>query len=337
MSAFHDKPLKKNSSTILITCIALTLVIFSGFGPFSVHAQGYPTKPIRLVVAFAAGGGVDNTARIISRPLAEALNTTVVVENKAGASGTIGTSHVARASPDGYTLTFGVAAAMVIAPQMMATKPYNTLTDFSPVNLLGYSPLIIAVNPKSGISNFKDFIERSKTEKYSFGSAGVGSGTHLVIEMLNKVANNNLLHVPYTGGGPAVVDALAGHIAGVVADLPPLLPLFKTKQLMPLAITSDKRISFLPGTPTVSEEIPGFEVRSWFGIFAPKGTPSEIVSKLNNALIKVSQRADIQMQLKNSGVILETTESPEAFTQYVAGEYTRWGNLIKERGLLDAK
>lgn len=299
-------------------------------------AQDYPTKPIRLIVGYASGGGVDYTARVIAPRLADALNVPVVIDNRAGASGVIGSDHVAKSAPDGYTLVFAPASAMVTTPQATARPPYNTLTDFAPVNLVGQSPLLIAVHPSLGVRSLKELIKLSQTRSISFASAGAGGMTHFVIEMLNQASNGNIVHVAYKGGAPAIVDAVAGHVQGVVADFPPLLPMFKDQRLIPLAVTSEARAEFLPDVPAANEDVPGFVAQSWYGIFAPAKTPRVVIDKLNAALGTVLSREDVRDQMRKGAVVPATTASPAAFQKFVADDYARWGKLVRDRNLVNA-
>lgn len=318
--------------SVLAAAIASAL-LWAGPG----HAQDYPSKPIRLVVAYSPGGGVDYTARAIAPRLGEALNTTVIVDNRAGASGTIGSDFVARSTPDGYTLLFAPASSMTASPQAMPKAPYNVLTDFAPVNLVGETPLLLAVRPALGVNNVKDLLQLSQKQKITLASAGAGGLTHLVIESLNLASKGNIIHVPYKGGGPALADAVAGHVDGLVADFPPLVPMFKEKRLVPVAVTSPKRAEFLPEVPTVGEDIPGFVAMSWYGVMAPAKTPRPVIDKLNAAIVKVMARDDVRAQLKAGSVSPNTLASPEAFQKFVAEDYARWGKLIRETHIVSTE
>ncbi|QDL38664.1 tripartite tricarboxylate transporter substrate binding protein [Rhodoferax sediminis] len=313
--------------TILATVLAALFWASPGF------AQGFTSRPIRLVLGFSPGGGVDAIARILAPHLGEALNTTVIVENKVGASGAIATEFVARSEPDGYTVLLAPASAMTISPQVMKV-PFNVVTDFTPINLIGGSPLVIAVNPSLGVHNLKELLQLTHTRKVTLGSAGYGTLTHLTIELLSRASPGNIIHVPYKGGGAAVVDAVAGHVDGMVSDLPPLLPMFQAKRLIPIAVTTDKRVEFLPETPTVGEDLPGFVALSWSGLFAPAKTPREQIDRINAALVKVVARDDVIAQLKKVGVLTSTIASPDAFKKYVAEEHSRWGKVVKEANIV---
>lgn len=321
---------RRASRLAAIGALALTA---SAWG-LQAQAQAYPSKPIRLLVGYLPGGGVDFTARTIAPALGEALNTTVVVENKAGASGTLSGDFVAKSAPDGYTLLYAPGSAITTAPQTMTKPPFDVLNDLAPVNMVGESPLIIAMNPGLGVRNVKELIELSRKRTVNLASGGAGGMSHLTIEMLSQAANGRITHVAYKGGSPAIVDAMAGHVDGTLADFPPLLPMFKDKRLVPVGVTSEKRVEFLPDVPTVSEDIPGFVALSWYGIFVPAKTPPEVIDKINAALAKALAREDVRTQLKNAAVLPKTLASPAAFRSFVADDYARWGKLIRERNIV---
>lgn len=294
-------------------------------------AQEYPTKPIRLIVGYPPGGSNDIVARIMAPHLAQALGTSVIVENRAGVSGALASDYVAKSAPDGYTLLAASASPVVITPHTIPKIPFNTLTDFAPVNTVGVMPEAIAVAPSLGVNSLKELLDLAKTRQISLSSSGTGGLPHLTIELLTQVAKANILHVPYKGAGPAVSDTLAGHVNGIVMDVPPLYPFIKDGRLKALAVTSDKRVEFLPDVPTAQEVLPGFSVTNWVGVFAPAKTPRVIVDKLNAALVKVAGRPDVRQQLLKVAVVPSTMASPDDFQKFVADEFNRWGKLVKEK------
>jgi tripartite-type tricarboxylate transporter receptor subunit TctC len=302
--------------------------------PASAWCEDYPARPIRLMVGFAPGGGVDVSARIIAPRLGEELKTTIVVDNKAGASGMICSEYVARATPDGYTLMYTGGSAVTIAPQLVAKPPINSLTDLVPVNVVGASPLVISMHPGAGIRTLAEFMAQARSRDLKLASAGIGTLTHLTIELLSQATGGRIVHVPYKGGGAALADALAGHVDGMVSDIPPVFAQFQDGRLVPVAVTSEQRVDMLPAVPTMNEVVKGFTAASWNGLFAPKGTPQAIVEKVSAALVKVVGREDIGTQLKKAGVIPGPSASPEAFRSFVAGEFNRWGKLVKERNIV---
>ncbi len=314
----------------VLVLLGLSALLGSGLAA----AQDYPTKPIRLVVGYPPGGSNDIVARIIAPRLGEELNTTVIVENRAGVSGAIGADFVAKAAPDGYTLLAASASPVVITPHTIPKIPFNTLTDFSPINTVGLTPEAIAVGPGLGVNSLKELLALSKTRQIALSSSGTGGLPHLTIELLMQVAKGNIVHVPYKGAGPAVTDTLAGHVDGVVMDVPPLYPLIQDGRLKALAVTSDKRVEFLPNVPTAQEELPGFNVTNWVGVFAPAKTPRAVIDKINAALVKIVAREDVRAQLLKVAVVPSSMSSPDAFQKFVADEFNRWGKLVKEKNIV---
>jgi tripartite-type tricarboxylate transporter receptor subunit TctC len=314
-----------------------SLLIAAGaalLAPALVAAQDYPNKPIKLVVGYPPGGSNDIVARIIAPRLGEALGTTVIVENRAGVSGVIGADSVAKAAPDGYTLLAASASPVVITPHTIARIPFNTLTDFAPINTVGLTPEAIAVAPGLGVNNLKELLALSRTRQISLSSSGTGGLPHLTIELLIQASKGNIVHVPYKGAGPAVTDTLAGHVNGIVMDVPPLYPLIQDGRLKALAVTSEKRVEFLPNIPTAQEELPGFNVSNWVGVFAPARTPKAVVDRINAALVKVVAREDVRVQLLKVAVVPSNMASPDAFQKFVGEEFQRWGKLVKEKNIV---
>ena len=315
----------------LVTLAATAAALFAA-GP--VWAQAFPSKPIRLVVGYTPGGSNDIVARIIAPPLGEALNTSVVVDNRPGASGAIGADHVAKSAPDGYTLLAASASPVVITPHTLPKIPFNTLTDFAPINTVGLTPEAIAVGPKLKIGSLKELLALARTQSVSLASSGNGGLPHLTIELLTQASRGKILHVPYRGAAPAISDTLAGHVDGIVMDLPPLYPLIQEGKLTALAMTSEKRFDLLASVPTAQEELPGFTVTNWMGVFAPAKTPKAVVDQINAALQKVVARDDVKQQLLKAAVVPSIMASPDAFQKFVADEFQRWGKLVKDRNIV---
>ena len=317
--------------------LARRSLLVAGFAallvPGLAAAQDYPTRPIKLIVGYPPGGSNDIVARIIAPRLGEVLGTTVVVENRAGVSGVIGADAVAKSAPDGYTLLAASASPVVITPHTIARIPFQTLTDFTPINTVGTTPEAIAVAPSLGVNSLKELLALSRTRQVSLSSSGTGGLPHLTIELLIQASKGNIVHVPYKGAGPAVTDTLAGHVNGIVMDVPPLYPMIQDGRLKALAVTSDKRVEFLPAVPTAQEELPGFNVSNWVGVFAPAKTPKAVVDKLNAALVKVVAREDVRAQLLKVAVVPSTMASPAAFQKFVGEEFERWGRLVKEKNI----
>ncbi|MFC4275390.1 Bug family tripartite tricarboxylate transporter substrate binding protein [Achromobacter aloeverae] len=299
----------------------------------SMAADNFPGKPIRLVVGYPPGGSNDIAARIIAPELGQALGVSVVVENRAGASGVIGADHVAKSEPDGYTLLLSSISPIVLAPQTMATPPFHAPKAFKAINMMALTPEAIAVGPRlSGVKTLKELLDRAKTQQVTLSSSGTGGLPHLTIELLRKV-QPNIVHVPYKGAGPAVTDTLGAHVDGIVMDLPPLYSLIKEKRLAPLAVTSEKRVDFLADVPTAQEILPGFNVENWVGIFAPAGTPDAIVAKLDAALRKAVSQPKVKTLLADAAMAPAVLDTPQDFQKRLADDYARWGKVIKDAGV----
>lgn len=290
-------------------------------------------KPVKLVVGYTPGGSNDIIARIIAPHLGEALGTSVIVENKPGASGSIGADFVATSAPDGFTLLAASASPVVITPHTLRKIPFNTLTDFAPINTVGLTPEAVAVGPRMKVGSLKELLEIARTRQVSLSSSGNGGLPHLTIELLTQASHGKIVHVPYKGAAPAITDTLAGHVDGIVMDLPPLFPLIREGKLHALAVTSEKRFDLLASLPTAHEELPGFMVTNWMGVFAPAHTSRAVVDQIDAALKKVVAREDVHAQLLKNAVVPSVMASPDAFTGFVAQEFKRWGQLVKEKNI----
>jgi tripartite-type tricarboxylate transporter receptor subunit TctC len=304
--------------------------------PHLAWAEDYPSRPLRLMVGFSPGGGVDSSARIIAPRIGEELKATMVVDNKAGASGMICSDYVAKAAPDGYTLMYTAGSAITVAPHLVAKPPINSLTDLIPVNAIGAAPLVLSLHPGTGIRTLPEFIAQAKTRQLTLASAGIGTLTHLTIELLAQVTGGKIVHVPYKGGGAAVVDALSGHVDGMISDIPPVLQQFQAGKLVPIAVTSEQRFELLANIPTVNEVIKGFTAASWMGVFAPAKTPQPIVDRLSVAVAKAVAREDVGAQLKKVGVVPYSYPTPDAFRKFIAEDNERWSKLIREKNITAA-
>jgi tripartite-type tricarboxylate transporter receptor subunit TctC len=292
--------------------------------------DAYPSKPIRLVVSYPPGGSNDIAARIIAPELGKALGGSVLVENRAGADGVIGSDHVAKSEPDGYTLLLSSMSPIVLTPQTMKSPPFDTLKDFAAVNMFATTPEAIAVGPRlANVKTLKDLLDLAKKQQVTLSSSGTGGLPHLTIELLRKI-QPNIMHVPYKGGGPAITDTLGGHVDGVVMDLPPLYSQIKQGKLTALAVTSDQRIDFLPQVPTAQEVLPGFSSVNWIGVFAPAKTPAPIVAKLDQALRQALANPKVKSLLEDAALTPTILDTPAAFQKRLADDYARWGKVIKD-------
>ena len=306
--------------------------------PFSARAQGpaldYPTRPITLIVPYAPGGANDVLARGVAEPMSKALGQQIVIENRGGAGGSLGTRQVAKSVPDGYTLGLGGTGTLAIDPTLYPNAGYDPRKDFAPVGLIATSPLIILVNPILPVHNVQELIALAKTQpgKLNYASAGRGSGIHLGTVLFAAIAGIELTHVPYRGSGPALIDLLGGHVAIYFSSLPPAIGLVKEGKLRALGVTGLKRSASFPEVPTVAEQgMPGFEAVLHYGIVAPAGTPRPIVDKLNAALRDALNAADVHDRIATEGAEpLPTT--PDEYAADIDREETKWSAIVKKAG-----
>ena len=306
--------------------------------PLSAMAQDYPTKPITLVVPYAAGGSSDTRARQLGEKLAVILGKAVVVDNKPGGNGNIGTDFIARATPDGHTIGIGNLAPLAVNKTLFPKLTYDPQRDLIPVALIEKGPLVLVVSgEKSPHKSLKELIAASKAApgKLSYASAGSGGSFHLAGEMFNIVTGTDAVHIPYRGGGPAANDLLGGTVDYMFEMVPAAMGYLKSSppRMRALAVAHDKRLASLPDVPTFAElGIKDMEISNWFGIVAPKGTPPAIVSKLNQAVNKALQEPDIVKRITDPGNVVGGG-TPEDFAGLIASESQRWGQLIKARGI----
>jgi tripartite-type tricarboxylate transporter receptor subunit TctC len=313
----------------------LAMIAFSTLGvSSSATAQDFSAKPITLVVGFPAGGSNDLVARLIAPHLSEALKTSVIIDIKAGASGTIAAGAVVRAAPDGHTLLVSSLSPTVLTPQTMRKPPYDPRVDLIPINMLGYTPETIAVGPTlPNVKTLADLIALAQTREITMSSAGVGGFPHLAIELFKIATKGKFVHVPYKGATPAVADTAAGHVDATMMDTPPLLSLIKDGRLTALAVSSEKRLSVLPNVPTAQETVPGFIAVSWIGLFAPAKTPVAVINRVNEALTQTLKKPDVMAQLEKVALPSGLMASTEEFQKFVSAEYVRWGAVLKEANI----
>jgi tripartite-type tricarboxylate transporter receptor subunit TctC len=295
-------------------------------------AQNYPTKTIRVIVPYPAGGATDFFARLVFPKMGEALGQAVVVENRPGAGTAIGASEVARSAPDGYTLLLGDAGTYAFNPTLYKKLSYDPVKDFAPVSLTGRFALILAVNPAMPAKSVKEFVAAAKSQpgKIDYGAPGPGSPIHLAMEFFKQRAGLTMTPIPYKGGADAMNDLLGGRISAMFPDIASGLPQIKGGKLRPLAVASAKRVAALPDLPTIAESgYPGFEAWAWQGFVAPAGTPKPVVAKLNGAFAKVMNDPAIKQRLSESGFEPQTS-TPEEFARYMKSEIAKWAKVIRE-------
>ena len=295
--------------------------------------ESYPSRPVKMIVPVAAGGGTDFTARTLAEKLGVALGQPVVVENRPGASGSLGVQQAAAASPDGYTLVMPITS-FPINPSLRKL-PFDTIKDFAPVVLAGTLPLVLVVNPDVPAKSVAELIAlaRSKPRGINFANSGNGTTAHLAGELFNRMAGTQMVSVNYKGGGPAVSDLLGGHVQVYFSTIPSVVQHIQAGKLRALAVTGKERSPEMPDIPTVAESgLPDFEVTAWFGIFAPAQTPQPVVARLNAELVKILAMADVREKLANHGVE-PGGGSPESLGRFLVSEVAKWGDVVREAGI----
>jgi tripartite-type tricarboxylate transporter receptor subunit TctC len=298
------------------------------------QAQNFPNNTITLVVPFAAGGSTDVVGRVVAQKMGEILGQQVVVENVAGAGGNLGADRVARAEPDGYTILMGTVATHALNPLILKTKPYDPEKDFSPVSLLVVVPNVLVVNPQLPVNSVQELIDLLKKEpdKYSYASSGNGTPLHLSGELFKSMTGTSMQHVPYKGAGPALNDLIGNQISIMFDNLPSSSGHIKGKTLKALGVTTKERAPSFPDVPTVAETVPGYETYTWNALFAPKGTPPEVVAKLNEAANAALKDPKVVERMKEfSATIVGST--PEELGKHVTAELAKWGPVVKNANI----
>ncbi len=297
------------------------------------HAADYPTKPVRMIVGFAPGGGTDTTARAISAKLGELLGQQVIIDNRAGAAGNIATELVAKATPDGYTLLLGTIAALAINPSLYRTKlPFDSVKDFAPIIQAVDSTNILSLHPSVPAGTVKELIALAKTKSLNYGSSGVGGTGHLAGELFDTMAGTKMTHVPYKGGGPAMIELVGGQVQLVYATAASAVPQIKAGKIKGIAVTTIKRSGLMPAIPTIAESgLPGFDANNWYGLLAPANTPRAIVMRLNAEVTKVLMMPDVKNFLFNQGLD-PAPGTPEKFGAYIKSEMMKWAKVVKDSG-----
>ena len=311
----------------LLAAVALT---FSG----GAIAQAYPSKPIKVVVPFPVGGIADTFARVIAQKVADVWGQPVVVENKTGAGGGIGADFVAKSPPDGYTIVMGSIGTHAVNPHLMKSLPYDAQKDFAPIAHVLEAEGLLVVNPEVPVKTVPELIALLKSQpgKLSYASAGVGTASHLAGELFKGMAGVDMVHVPYKGNSPAITDVMGGQAQMIFATMPTVIQQARAGRLRSVAVIGSTRTKALPDIPTVAETLPGFEVGNWVGLFAPAGTPPEIVRRWNAEVQRIMTSADVQPRLEAEGARFIPT-TPESFAAFQRSESARWGKMIREAGI----
>ena len=313
--------------------IRFVLTLFGAAVSVAAFAQGYPTKPVRLIVPFAAGSTTDTLARLLGQRLGERWNNQVVVDNRPGAGGNIGAEIAARANPDGYTLLI-TPASHAINPSLYSKLSYDPVKDFAAVTLVAQAPLIIVINPQVPAASLQELLAlaRSKPRQLNYASGGSGSPSHLAVELLKSMAGVDMVHVPYKGGGPVITAVLANEVQLTAGGLIPTLPQVRAGRLKALAVTGTRRSAVAPEVPPVAEAgVPGYDVSGWWGLFAPAATPQPIVASLQGEIARILSAQDVRERLLGEGIEPSGME-PDAFAAYLRHEVAKWAKAVKLSG-----
>jgi tripartite-type tricarboxylate transporter receptor subunit TctC len=318
------------SSAFICGSMLLTFVCSGVNG----QTTNYPNKPVRMIVPYPPGGSVDFTGRELAAKLSEAWGQQVVLDNRGGAGSTLGHGMGAKAAPDGYTLLLGTSAGLVVSPALGTQLSYDSLKDFAPVGLAVYAPFALTLHAAVPANTTQEFIDHARANpgKINFSSPGTGTPNHLGGELLKALAKINIVHVPYKGGGPALVDLISGQVQMTFSGVPQILPHVKAGRVKLVAIGHPTRIKSLPDVPPVADTLPGFNNTSWYGLLAPVGTPPAIVNRINAAMNKVLGEPDFGQRLLLQGVE-PVTSTPQGMHDMIAKELARWRRVIKDAGI----
>lgn len=314
--------------------LAILLICALSMAPALAQTDRYPSRPVRFIIPYAAGGATDSIGRLVGQRMAQELGEAIVVENRAGADGNIGAAAVAKAAPDGYTILMGDVGNMTMGPAVRRNTPFDPIRDFVPISQLVSAPNIVVVNPSVPASNFSEFVAYAKANpgKLSYASSGTGGSAHLAGELLKRATGINMIHVPYKGATAAIPDVLRGEVQ-VMIGLSPVLPLVREQRLRPLAVTSLKRTNFLPEIPAIAEMgFPGFEATAWYGLFAPVGTPQPIIVRLHDAATKALRSTDVSAKLEAAGNTI-VGSNPDEFGAYIRSELKKWSDVVAAAGI----
>jgi tripartite-type tricarboxylate transporter receptor subunit TctC len=313
------------------TLLALAVTVASAAAAL---AQSYPTKPVRVVVTFPPGGTPDIYGRVMSVELSKLWNQSVIVENRTGAGGTIGTDYVAKAAPDGYTLLFAADATITIAPHLYSKLPYDPLRDFAPIVNVTAGPFVLMANPAFPPNNVKELITLVQTQpgKISYASSGAGGQQHLAMEYIRTMAGSmDMIHVPYKGFGQGIADVLANQVPLIFGGITASIQFTRSGKLKALGVTGPKRAKALPDVPAIAETLPGFDITAWYGFMAPAGTPREIVKKIHDDCVAIIKRADFLERLDKDG-IEPVGNTPEEFAAQIKTDIAHWATIVKAAG-----
>ena len=312
-----------------------TIAALSAASSFALAQATYPNKPVRIVVPFPPGGPIDMTTRPLAQKLSEGLGGPVVVDNRGGANGNIGAENVAKSPPDGYSLVVGAGGGFAIGPHLYTKLPFDVFRDFAPVSLFVTLPQLLVVHPQLPVKTVKELVllARAKPNQLNFGSSGTGSTPHLAAELLKRSAQIEMVHVPYKGMGPATMDLIGGQLQLTFADMPVLLQQVKAGKLRPLAVGTPRRSANLPEVPTMIEAgFPKVEASNWYGLFAPAGTPRDIIARLNAETVKAMSNPELKRFMQDQGAEASGS-TPEQLGVLHRREFEKWGSVVKAIGI----
>jgi tripartite-type tricarboxylate transporter receptor subunit TctC len=318
----------------LLVRLCVVMVGLLILAPVASAQQAFPTKPVRMIVPYPPGGTADILGRMLADKLGEAWGQPVIVENRAGAAGTIGVDAAAKAAPDGYTMVLGVTGPLTIAPSLNPQLQYDPLRDLAPITLVAAVPSLVAVHPSVPAHSLRELIElaRSQPGKLTFASAGTGTSVHIAGELLKAMGGVDILHVPYKGGAPALNDVMGGQVSMIIENMPQLLPHVRAERIRALAVTSARRSTAMPDVPAVAELLPGYEATTWFGLLARAGTPPDLLKKVQSDVAKAVALPDARERLTKLGAEA-IASSPEAFGAHLRAELARFAKVIKDAGI----
>jgi tripartite-type tricarboxylate transporter receptor subunit TctC len=314
---------------------SLSILFLLGAPLSGASAADYPDKPIRMVVPWSPGGGSDVSGRIVAAKLTESLGQQVVVDNRPGAAGNIGTAITAKAPADGYTLLLA-DTGFSTGISLYDNPGYNPIKDFAPVSLAAITPIVVVVHPSVPVTNIKELIAIGKAQpgKLNFGSGGTGGSVHLAGEMFQLLTGTKYTHVPYKGSGPAAIDLAGGVVQLMFATAPAVMPLIKSNRVRPIGVASGSRSVFLPDVPTVKESgVPDFVADNWYGVLVPTGTPKPVIDRLQREIVKAVAQPDARERLAGAGLEVRASKSPQEFGTFVQKDVTRWADVIKKANI----
>jgi tripartite-type tricarboxylate transporter receptor subunit TctC len=317
------------------TLLSVALATLTSIASVPAAAQEFPSKPVRIIVPYAPGGGTDTVARIVGEKMSAQLGQPVVIDNRAGAGGVVGTEFAARAAPDGYTLVLGSTATHAVNPSLYTKVGYDPIADFVAVSPLATTPALLVVNSALPVGTLPELLayirSRPAGAQPTFASAGAGSIQHMAGELFKTMTRTDILHIPYKGAGPAMTDLLAGHVSMAFDTMPSALPQVRAGKIKALGVSAATRHKALPDVPTIGESVPGYELVTWYGLFAPRGTPPAIVERLNAEARKALDSAEVQEKFRAAGLDTSWSTSGD-FTALVKAEVPKMQKLIEQSG-----